>query len=150
MTSGWNIRAVEEESATREQAVSDETLELDQVAAEEGAAGDDLPDWEEELHSGLRWYDYILPTLFVCAIAGWTGFYSWVHQGDILAGGTPEQWSAWVSQWAIPVLLVVALWLLTMRLSTREAARFGDAAQALSAETPKGKAFCGRAMVDVR
>jgi hypothetical protein len=63
------------------------------------------------------------------------GFFRLVHQQTILAGASPAQWSAWIVDWAVPVLLVVALWLLAMRNSRREAARFGVAAQSLAQES---------------
>lgn len=134
MTNGRNIRAVDGTSAAGQQETNDEALELDQFAGGDAYPDAEAADWDEPQTGSRRWYDYILPALFVATIAAWTAFYGWVHRPDILAGGTPEQWSGWISQWAIPVLLVVALWLLAMRLSAREAARFGDAAQALSAE----------------
>src|SRR5690606_22820663 len=47
----------------------------------------------------------------------------------------PAEWSALIVDWSVPVLLIVALWLLAMRNSRREAARFTDAAHALSRES---------------
>ena len=73
--------------------------------------------------------------LAVLAVLGWTGFFGWVHQREVLGGATPAEWSALIVDWAVPVLLVVALWLLAMRNSRREAARFTDAAHALSRES---------------
>jgi hypothetical protein len=109
-----------------EPAAAEETLVLDEPVEEA---------WEEE--PGPRRIDWIVPTLAVLAVLGWTGFFGWAHQREILAGGTPEQWSGWIVAWAVPVLLVVALWLLAMRHSRREAARFTDIAQALSAESAR-------------
>ena len=138
MSNGSHIRAVGAEAPT-EATIQDapegptpegpDTLELDNPVE-----NDEWADWEEEAAARPRWFDWIMPALFVTAIAGWTGFYGWVHQSTIIAGATPAQWSELITQWAVPVLLVVAIWLLAMRLSRKEAARFGDAAQALSAE----------------
>jgi hypothetical protein len=91
--------------------------------------------WEEE--PAPRRFDWIVPTLAVLAVLGWTGFFGWAHQREILAGATPQQWIDWIVAWSVPVLLVVALWLLAMRNSRREASRFADAASALSNESAR-------------
>jgi len=93
-------------------------------------------EWIED-NSARRFnrFGWIVPSLAVLAVLGWTSFFGWVHQVEILAGATPAQWSAWIVDWAVPVLLVVALWLLSMRNSRREAARFGVTAQTLSQES---------------
>ena len=90
---------------------------------------------EDEPVRRLGRFGWVVPTLAVLAVLGWTGFFGWVHQDAILAGASPAQWSEWVVDWAVPVLLVVALWLLAMRNSRREAARFGEAAQTLAQES---------------
>jgi hypothetical protein len=77
---------------------------------------------------------YLVPALAAVAIAAWTGFYLWSQQRAFAAASAAEAPSM-VMQWAVPVLLVVAVWLLVMRSSTREAARFGDAAALLSRES---------------
>ncbi|HYD25242.1 MAG TPA: ATPase [Croceibacterium sp.] len=100
---------------------------------EEPTAQDEA--WLDEPEPRARGFGWIVPALAVLAMLGWTGFFGWVHQRAILAGASPAQWSQWVVDWAVPVLLVVALWLLAMRHSRREAARFTDAAQALSQES---------------
>jgi chromosome segregation ATPase len=107
-----------------EPATGEETLVLDEPVDET---------WEEE--PAPRSFGWIVPTLAVLAILSWTGFFGWAHQREIFAGGTPEQWSGWIVAWAVPVLLVVSLWLLAMRHSRREASRFADVAQALSQES---------------
>jgi len=80
-------------------------------------------------------FGWIAPTLAALAALGWTGFFGWVHQREILAGTTPAQWAGWIADWAVPVVLIVGLWLLAMRNSRREAARFGEAAQTLAQES---------------
>src|SRR5690554_2985952 len=69
----------------------------------------------------------IVPALACLAVLGWSLFFAWAHQRTILAGASPAEWSQLITDWAVPVLLVVALWLLAMRSSLREAARFNDA-----------------------
>lgn len=77
--------------------------------------------------------DAVAPATALVAILGWTGFFAW-SQRQTVAAVTAPQVPGMVMQWAVPVLLVVALWLLFMRTSRREAARFGDAAALLSRE----------------
>ena len=107
-----------------EQAATGETLVLDEPIEEA---------WEEE--SASQGWGWLVPSLAVLTVLAWTGFFGWAHWSDILAGGTPEQWSEWIVAWAVPVLLVVSLWLLALRHSRREAARFGNVARALSQES---------------
>ncbi len=90
---------------------------------------------DEEDPVELGRFGWVVPTLALLAVAGWTGFFGWVHSREILAGASPAQWADWVVAWAVPVLLVVALWLLAQRNSRREAARFGAAAHLLSTES---------------
>ena len=91
--------------------------------------------WEDE--PAPRRYGWAAPTLAILAVLGWTAFFGFAHRGEMLAGGTPEQWSGWIVAWSVPVLLVVSLWLLAMRNSRREASRFADAAHALSIESAR-------------
>lgn len=95
-------------------------------------------EWEEleaEVERPRRTFDWLFPAIATIAILGWTGFFVFAHQVELLAGGTPQQWSGWVTAWSGPVLLVVAVWLLVMRSSSKEASRFGDAAKLLSDES---------------
>jgi hypothetical protein len=94
--------------------------------------------WEEaadaEAPPAAR-FGWLLPTLAITVIVAWTAFFGWANVDAILAGAGSAQWTAWVAAWASPVLLVVALWLLVMRTSYREANRFNDVARALSLES---------------
>ncbi len=92
---------------------------------------------EEEQAPASRRSGWVMPTLALLAIAGWTGFFAWAHQADMLAGASPEAWSGWIAQWAVPAVLIVGLWLLAMRSSRREAARFGDTARLLAEESAR-------------
>lgn len=94
--------------------------------------------WEEEEDEpspSLSRFSWITPSLAALAVLGWTAFFGWVHQQAIAAGASPSQWAEWIVDWAVPVLLVVALWLLAMRNSRSEATRFAVAARALSQES---------------
>ena len=129
MSNGSNIRVVGPDSAPKAQVEAaevtfEEPIELNEEYVDE---------WEDEVRP--RRTGWIVPTLALLAIAGWTGFYGWAHQSRILSGGTPQQWSEWVIAWSIPVLLIVSLWILAQRNSTREAVRYGEVARSLSSES---------------
>lgn len=130
-----HIRAVEHEDNSPESLSSADDagriVESDETIDEDG----DVEWVEEPLPSRSK--SWIIPTVFVLAILGWTGFFGWSYRESILSGGTPVQWIGWIVAWTIPVLLILAIWLLTMRLSTREAGRFGDAARLLALESAR-------------
>ena len=130
MTGGSHIRAVGPEAAqdALKQAVEeagDETIVLQEEWVEE----------EPEPALRRRWYDWIGPVFAVLSIAGWTGFYGWTFQDQFRALPTPQGWVPLIVDWSVPVLLIATLWLLSMRLSRREAVRFGDAANLLRQES---------------
>ena len=129
MTGGSNIRAVGPEDAQNaldQNAVGDAAWDGDAVPAEDQY-------WEDEPPTLPR-TRFIWPTLAVLFIVAWTGFYGWTHHRDMLGGGTLDQWTSWITAWAVPVLLITSAWLLIMRNSSREAERFGVIAQTLSQE----------------
>ncbi|MBC2650817.1 ATPase [Novosphingobium aerophilum] len=77
----------------------------------------------------------IAPVLALIAALGWTGFYLWAEQAALRTGVTPHDAIRLVVDWAVPLLLIGVGWLLVLRTSRREAARFGDAARLLAAES---------------
>ncbi len=130
MSGGSNIRAVGPDDAPVAQGETGEGQADEALALTE----EYIEDLDEEPQSsrGFRW---VLPLLAIIGMVAWTGFYLWAHQAEILAGGTPQQWSGWIVAWAIPTLLLATLWLLAMRTSRREALRFGEIANMLSGES---------------
>ncbi|MEP5938917.1 MAG: ATPase [Erythrobacter sp.] len=135
MSEGSNIRAIGSDAAQDAQNPSQVQADSSPLALEEGWVEETESDfWEEELAASGRDWSWLKPAIALLAIAGWTGFYGWALQSEILAGGTPAQWIGWIINWSIPVLLIVSLWMLAMRMSKREAARFSDAATKLSIE----------------
>lgn len=93
-------------------------------------------DWvEDDSTESFARYGWVAPAFAILAVVAWTGFFAWVHERTLLAGASPAQWSEWIVDWSVPVLLVVGLWLVAMRNSRREAARFAAAAQSLSQES---------------
>lgn len=130
MTGGTNIRAIGTEDAQEAQVetVSEEAEDTMPPTEEYG------DEWEYEEPRRMSW-GWITPALAILAIAAWTGFFAWAHQSELLKGGTPQQWTGWITSWAIPTLLVVSIWLLAMRNSRREATKFGATAHMLSEES---------------
>ncbi len=117
------------------EAFEDDTVE-NSDAFEEPDDDDLLEDYAED-DSEVVSREWIAPALAIAAIAVWTGFFAWANWAALSTGGTPVQWSGWIVSWAIPVLLVVSLWMLALRNSRHEARRFGEVAHSLSIESAK-------------
>ena len=135
MSGGSNIRAIGSDAAQQAPDQPPEDAGDAPVSMEDGPV-DPTEDtiWDDELVGTTRDWSWLTPTMAILAIGGWTGFYGFALQVEILAGGTPAQWVGWIINWSVPVLLIVTLWMLAMRVSKREAARFSDAATQLSNE----------------
>jgi len=97
----------------------------------QGLEGEDV---DPATRPGLAW---LAPALALLAIAAWTGFFAWAHLADADLSSHPDVWTVLAADWATPVLLICVLWLLTMRNSRREAARFGNTARILSDESAR-------------
>lgn len=132
MSNGRRIRAIGNGTAENEaNEIAVETAVLDEHPPSEAEA---LP-WEEgddgQVARQRRWP----AVLGLLAVLSWTGFFLWTNLPLLRGGGSSAEWVTWVTQWAMPVLLVAVVWLIVMRSSTREAARFGDAARLLTHES---------------
>lgn len=105
-------------------------------AMEAEAASEDW--WEEPSPKPRRpWLAIIAGTLSVLAIAGWTALFVMANLAEMQGGGSLTQWTAWIRDWSVPVLLVAVAWLLAMRNSHREAQRFGETARLLGDESAR-------------
>lgn len=96
------------------------------------------PDWHEPEAERSRDFASVMPYLAALLVAGWTGFYIYAHFAQMAItsiNSSAAMWTAWIANWAMPVVLVIGLWLLAMRTSTRETGRFVDAATMLSTES---------------
>ena len=134
MSKGRHIRAIGDGTAEIESGEIVETVEQDEADAVEDAS----PAWDDSFEEPVRKrrvWPMVWGAVAVLSVVGWTAFYAWANRTAMLAGAMPGQWIAWVTQWAVPVLLVAVAWLIAMRSSAREAARFGDAARVLSQES---------------
>jgi len=109
-------------------------------AAQAGAPPPDA-DWEAEADDTpaepSRGWDLIWPILAMAAALVWSAFFLWANSGLLASGITPSQGAALTGSWAGPILLIAVCWLIAMRSSTRESARFADAASQLSVEASR-------------
>lgn len=92
-------------------------------------------EWNAEAKTPDRDWGWLTPILSCLVIIGWSGFFVWTNYREMMAGAQPSQWIDWIGAWAVPVLLVLAVWLLAMRNSRREGKRFSDVAANLSRES---------------
>ncbi|HEX4847619.1 MAG TPA: ATPase, partial [Novosphingobium sp.] len=76
-------------------------------------------------------------TLAVAAVIGWTALFVLANLAAMQAGGSLAEWTAWIRDWSVPVLLVAVAWLIGMRNSRREALRFGETARLLGEESAR-------------
>lgn len=98
----------------------------------------DLSDsWAEEVDTNAEpaRFGWVAPALALLALAGWSGFFVWAHQGEMLAAPAPSVWASWVVEWAVPVALIGIVWLLAMRSSRAEAHRFAAVARQMNRES---------------
>ena len=96
--------------------------------------GVDEIDVEADRPAPARWPGRIAAGLGIVAVGGWTALFALANPG-LIRGGTPGEWTGWIRDWSIPVILIGIAWLLAMRNSRREATRFGDAARLLRTES---------------
>jgi hypothetical protein len=132
MSGGHHIRAVGAsggDGTAQTPAEAEELLAAEELVLEES--------WDEEwnVEPARRDFGWLVPALAMLAIAGWTGFFGWAYRSDMLSGATAQQWAGWIGQWAIPVLVILGIWLLVQRNSTLAARRYAEAASALSSES---------------
>lgn len=114
-----------------------EQADGDFAGGENGAKSDTrwaVQNWSEPAPYQRNW---IAPACAGLVIAIWTCLFVW---SVILRQEQPisaDQWAWWITQWSMPVVLVLALLLLAMRTSRREGRRFADVAHALSVESQR-------------
>lgn len=134
MTGGTRIVAVDtslshdEQDVPHSEPASDAPLALEEY-------------WEEpsepEIPINFSRSELFLGLVAALLTAGWTTLFVVGNLPQLLAGGTAMQWSVWIRDWSVPILLIAVLWLVMMRNSRREAARFGETARLLSDESSR-------------
>lgn len=110
---------------------------LENEAVDEPQTGE-LPeddDWFEEEGIESRDRSWVIPAVAGLFIAAWSVFFVWANRTEALAGGNAQQWVGLIVDWSVPVLLVLAVWILGIRNSSREAVRYSRIAHDLSEES---------------
>ena len=82
-----------------------------------------------------QWKDLILPVFLGFLLLAWTGFFGWVHWQEASLGLNNERIVSLIGLWSLPACLIGVAWLLVLRSSRSETARFGDAARLLRNES---------------
>lgn len=109
------------------------------VIETEAAPADSSDEWvEEDVSAPPRSWGTIIALLATAlAVIGWSGAFILANLAQMQAGAPLAQWTAWLRDWAVPVLLVAVIWLIAMRNSRREALRFGQTARMLGEESAR-------------
>ena len=125
------------------QHISDQSSH-DDVAAEAHATAGSLPDAADtaniedtyEVEAPRRSVlAFVVPTMLLLAIAGWTAFFALTYWPEAQSGLNNNRIVELIVSWAVPALLIAVSWLLVMRNSSREATRFGNVAASLRKES---------------
>ena len=75
------------------------------------------------------------PVVADCRFSGLDSLFRWTFFAEVQNGVANDRIVGLIGIWAVPTLLIAVLWLLSMRNSHREAARFADVAQQLRTES---------------
>ena len=96
------------------------------------------PEYEEYLEPApRRWGPIVAASALALLFLGWTGFWAWANQAELMRFSSPARLVELIGLWAVPVSLLALFWLLALRMSTTEARRFGDVAGLLRSESEK-------------
>ncbi|WP_108790539.1 ATPase [Erythrobacter sp. Alg231-14] len=146
MSGGQHIRAVGPDAAQNAQSKTlgegdlpsdgdgQELTDAIEMDGELDLSDYDIEEAYEPIDSRFAW---VAPTIAIALIAGWTALYGWAMRDQFMAAASaePAQWTRWIIDWSVPVLLVGVGWLLTLRHSRAEAKRFAETAAMLSQES---------------
>lgn len=93
-------------------------------------------DWDEpSALPGRSRFGAIAAVLAILMIAAWSALFLSANRDAMVGGGSAAEWTGWIRDWSMPVLLVGVAWLVAMRNSRREAHRFAGAARLLGDES---------------
>ena len=133
MSKGSRISAVETLAAA--DGASDEYV-LDQVLEQDSPA--EPEDWWEAPAKKTRNWPFMVGAALAAALLlGWTALFVASNLHAMRVSRDLPQWTAWIRDWSVPVLLIAIVWLIAMRNSRREAQRFGEAARLLGDESAR-------------
>jgi hypothetical protein len=90
---------------------------------------------DEELDQSSNWKALSIPAFLAAALIAWTGYFIWTYRAENFAGLSGERVVSLLGSWSVPALLIGVLWLIALRSSRAEAARFGDVAALLRSES---------------
>ncbi len=150
MSNGKHIRAVNHgaakealpQPAAQGQIVSDKVSMAEEQSLADALELDselELSPYDQELpnSAAVQRFGWVAPSFAIALIAAWTSLYGWAMQDRLLsaASAQPSEWTRWIIDWSVPVLLVGVGWLLTMRHSRAQAKRFAQTASLLSRES---------------
>jgi hypothetical protein len=132
-----DLRAADQELLLADAAIGAETVEIDPSLANLDPTSWESPDeWvDEEVSPPRSVRAIVLGTLLVALFAGWSGFWAYAYQTELLAPQSLPRIAELIALWAVPSSLIAIGWLLAMRLSSNEARRFGDVAALLRQES---------------
>ena len=108
-------------------------LDLSDYDIEGGSEGD----FDDAIEPSGSRFGWVAPAIAITLILGWSALYGYAISAQVLSASAanPAQWTRWIIDWSVPVLLVGVGWLLTMRHSRAEAKRFAETAALLSTES---------------
>jgi len=128
---GGSDGALPEQRSEHSEKGADDVLELD--------SSQQFSEWEEQaaLAEAVEFgrFAWVPGTAAGLLVASWTGFFLWANRAEMLSWPTSEVAAAMLSDWALPVLLISVAYLLFMRNSRRETARYGEAARLIADES---------------
>jgi len=116
----------------------DEAVAGDALLLQSDDEAEEAPWYESEEHEAAQAPDRVATIARSVAIVlalAWTGWFAWANLDAIATRPSPREATDLVTQWCVPLLLISVLWLLAMRSSHREAARFGGTARILADES---------------
>lgn len=116
--------------------IANADLPPDQYLTEEAASETAYESWgDEDYVPSKNWKAIVVGSLLVLSGLAWTVFFAWANLAELRAIPTPLRASEMIIAWSVPTILIAIGWLLAMRMSKREAERFGDAARLLRIES---------------
>ncbi|PZO72513.1 MAG: ATPase [Pelagerythrobacter marensis] len=127
MSGGWNVRAVGQEGAHHDAHVDvyDDAQAGEIYADDAGQDPDDAASARMTEQPEARRPSRAPLVLAMTLASAWTIIFVWGHLAKMRAGAPLAQWTGWLADWALPLILLGVIWLLSQRNSAREAYRFG-------------------------
>jgi len=89
---------------------------------------------DEPDFAGSVWRDRIAPALLILLAASWAGFALFMATGGFASMPSPAEWPGLLATIAMPLTLLVVLWMVLLRSGRSEQARFARVAGALRQE----------------